>query len=135
MGYREMRRSRYRPPEHWVLSSKSTYECDHPLYSKCTLYWDGEIGLAVVQERFNTKTKTSWIGPIDPWLVDDIKQQSGWKTYFKENAAKGVNGLYPTVTIRKLMRDLGMKSMPSSTYEEARMEYLTLGKVPTLKGE
>lgn len=135
MGYREMRKSRYSPPEHWVLSNKSTYECDHPLYSKCTLYWDGEVGLAVVQERFNTKTKTSWIGPIDPWLVDDIKQQDGWENYFKEHAAKGINGLYPTVRVRELMRDLGMKSMPSSTHEEARLEYLTLGRVPTLKGE
>lgn len=31
--------------------------CDHPVYDKCTLFKMGEKDLAVIQQRFDQKTK------------------------------------------------------------------------------
>ena len=32
---------------------------DHPVYDKCTLFKMGEKGLAVIQQRFDQKTKST----------------------------------------------------------------------------
>lgn len=35
------------------------YECDHEVYSKCTLYLIGNKGIAVIQQRFDAKNKSN----------------------------------------------------------------------------
>lgn len=118
----------YEPPEHWSVNKGQVYKCDHPLYSQCTLYSKDGVGLAVVQERFNGKTKMSWLGPIDPWLVDDIASQPGWIDFFADHAKAPENGLYPTTTIRKVMWALRMKPLEQTDYEKARSKHITFGR-------
>ena len=73
--------------------------------------------MAVVQQRFNSRLKVTWWGPIDPWLVDDIWQQDGFERLFESKADKACNGLYPTVTVRKVMWELRMRPLPRQYWE------------------
>lgn len=107
----------YQKPETWD-SAGETYICDHPMYNRCTLFRDGERGLAVIQEHFNNKTKARWWGTVDPWLAGDLYFHSGFKKFFDENAGRiDENGLYPTITVRKIMWALRMKPLPKEYWE------------------
>ena len=44
------------------------YACNHPLYSFCTLFKIGDRGIAVIQQRFDPDTKTTWWSDIDTEL-------------------------------------------------------------------
>lgn len=91
--------------------------CNHPVYNKCTLYQMGNRGLAVIQQRYNEKTKSTWWGIIDPWLTDHIYLHPKFKEYFEERSGEIQNGLYPTVTVRQLMWSLKMKPIPRERWE------------------
>lgn len=96
----------------------SVYMCNHPLYNRCTLYLEDDLGLAVIQQRFNKKNKFTWWGPIDRVLIDDIYSHDGFKEYFMRNASKADSeGLYPTVELRKLMWALRMKPLKREYWE------------------
>ena len=110
----------YERPETWTVNSGTIHTCDHPIYSKCTLYLKDGRGVAIVQKRFSKKTKTFWWGPIDPWLVDDISSQKGWANWFDKNADGPIDDIYPTFTIRKVMWALRMKPLPRDPYEKSR---------------
>ena len=93
------------------------YICNHPVYNRCTLYKIGEKGLAVIQQRFDTNTKsTSWT-EIDLQLTDDLYLHPGFKVFFEQRAGEAVNGLYPTVSIRQLMWALKMKPLRRERWE------------------
>lgn len=92
-----------------------TYACDHPLYDSCTLYFIGNRGLAVIQQR--VKGKHTYWSEIDPWLVDVIYLQDGFKQYFDTRSGAEHNGLYPTVTVRQIMWALKMKPLPKERWE------------------
>jgi hypothetical protein len=77
----------------------------------------GDKGLAVVQQRFNKRNKTTWWSYIDPWLVNDIFRNKYFIEYFNENAETCKDGLYPTVTVRKIMWALRMKPLPKERWE------------------
>lgn len=94
-----------------------TYECDHPVYNKCTLIKMGKRGLAIIQQRYDTDTKTTWWGEIDPWLTDTLYLHTSFKKYFDERSDADNNGLYPTVTIRQIMWALKMKPIPRERWE------------------
>lgn len=104
-------------PEETVRRSNRTYKCDHPLYSACTLYKDGDKGLAVVQQRFNEQLKVFWWGPIDPWLVDAIFSREEFSEYFLKKSGDCTDGLYPTVTVRQIMWALRMKPLKKTWWE------------------
>lgn len=91
--------------------------CDHPVYNKCTLYQIENRGLAVIQQRYDEKTKSTWWGIIDPWLTDSIYLHPKFKEYFEERSGENQNGLYPTVTVRQLMWSLKMKPIPRERWE------------------
>lgn len=95
----------------------TTYECEHPVYDKCTLYLMDNRGLAVIQQRFDPKTKTTSWGEIDPWLTDDLYLHPKFREYFEERSEKCKDGLYPTVTIRQIMWSLRMKPIPKERWE------------------
>lgn len=107
----------YERPESYLVTKGITYDCDAELYSRCTLYKDGELGLAVIQERFNSKLKIFWWGPIDPWLIDEIHDHTRFKLYFDEHAGVAKDGVYPTVTVRSCMYHLGMKPLKKQYWE------------------
>ena len=95
------------------------YICDHPVYDNCTLFKIGDNGLAVIQQRYDPKTKKTWWGEIDDWLTDDLYLHPNFKKFFDERAGKCTDGLYPTVSIRQIMWALKMKPIPRERWETA----------------
>lgn len=93
------------------------YECEHTVYSVCTLFKMGSRGLAVIQQRYDETTKTSWWGPIDPWLTDDLYLHTRFIEFFNERAGECTDGLYPTVTVRQMMWALKMKPLQRERWE------------------
>ena len=89
-----------------------THSCDHPVYSKCTLFTIKNKGLAIIQQKYNEVNKTTWWGEVDPWLTDYLDLHTDFKKYFDERSKECSNGLYPTVTIRQIMWALKMKPLP-----------------------
>lgn len=110
----------YQKLDNYIVTKGHTYKCNHPLYDTCTLYLDGDFGLAVIQERFNSTLKTSWWSAIDPWLIDDIFNQPGFADYFNKNSEECRDGLYPTVTVRQIMWALRMKPLAKEAWELAK---------------
>lgn len=110
-------RYHYEKPTVYSTMYGKTYECDHPVYSRCTLYQIGKRGLAVIQQRYSPATKTTWWGEIDPWLTDFIYIHNKFQNYFEERSGEIQNGLYPTVTIRQLMWALKIKPIPKERWE------------------
>lgn len=94
-----------------------TYECDHPVYNRCTLFKEENKGIAVIQQRYNKESKTTWWDEIDPWLTDIIYLNQGFKKLFDNRAGECVDGLYPTITIRQIMWALKMKPIPKERWE------------------
>lgn len=110
---------RYRHIKPGIYSTMygAVYTCNHPVYERCTLFQIGDMGLAVIQQRFNESSKTTKWTEIDPWLTDDIYLNTRFKTYFFKHAKKPVHGLYPTVTIRQIMWGLKMKPLQKERWE------------------
>lgn len=110
-------RYHYEKPTIYVSMYGLIYTCDHPVYSRCTLFQIGDKGLAVIQQRFNRNTKQTWWTEIDPWITDDLYLHPKFKEYFDERAGLSTNGLYPTVTVRQIMWALKMKPIPRNRWE------------------
>ena len=94
-----------------------TYICRHPVYTRCTLYKIAGRGLAVIQQQYDSDTKHTWWSEIDQDLTGELYLHPGFLGYFEKNAGKGVNGLYPTVTVRQIMWALRMKPLPKQRWE------------------
>ena len=106
----------YEKPKEYSQVFGKTYECDHPVYDRCTLYLISGKGLAVIQQRVNCK-HTYWT-EIDPWLVDYIYSKEGFLDYFDKYAAPATDdGLYPTVTVRQIMWGLKIKPIKRQVWE------------------
>lgn len=114
----EYMRYYYEKPDQFKVTKARVFNCDHPLYSKCTLFEHDGKGLAVVQRRYNQTHKTWWWSQIDPWLIDDIFNKEGFIEFFEEHAGNCTDGLYPTVTVRKLMWALKMKPIKKEFWEK-----------------
>lgn len=108
-------RYHYEKPAIYLATYGSTYICNHPVYSKCTLFQIGDKGLAVIQQRCKSK-RTYWT-EIDPWLNDTLYLHPKFKEYFDKRACEPVDGLYPTVTIRQIMWALKIKPLPKERWE------------------
>lgn len=107
----------YEVPDKYYVHYGKTYQCDHKVYSKCTLYLIGNKGLAVIQQRYEPLTKHTYWGPIDEWLIDELYLHPLFKKYFDKNSDKCTDGLYPTVTIRQIMWGLKMKPIKREPWE------------------
>ena len=110
-------RYHYKKPAIYTSMYGVIYECDHPVYDRCTLYKIGNNGLAVIQQRFNKKMKATFWTEIDPWLTDTLYLHPKFKEYFDKRSGECVNNLYPTVTIRQIMWALKMKPIPKQRWE------------------
>lgn len=110
-------RYHYEKPAIYLSMYGDTYSCNHPVYDKCTLFELDGKGLAIIQQRYNTDTKTTWWGEIDPWLTDILYLHPKFNEYFKERARSATDGLYPTVTIRQIMWALKIKPIPRERWE------------------
>lgn len=94
-----------------------TYICDHPVYNSCTLYQMNNKGLAVIQQRYDSETKTTRWGEVDPWLTDELYLHPKFKKLFNERSGECMDGLYPTITVRQLMWALKMKPLKKERWE------------------
>lgn len=110
-------RYHYEKPDIYFAMYGATYECDHPVYDKCTLFEIGDKGLAVIQQRYDNSSKTTWWGEIDPWLNDVLYLHPKFKKFFDERAGTLTDGLYPTATIRQIMWALKLKPLPRERWE------------------
>lgn len=110
-------RYHYEKPLIYSSSYGITYKCDHPVYDKCTLFKMDNMGLAIIQQRYNPNDKTTHWGEIDPWLTDSLYLHENFIEYFEKRAGECVDGLYPTVTIRQIMWALKMKPIPRERWE------------------
>ncbi len=110
-------RYHYKKRDFDVTAYGELYICDHPVYSRCTLFKMRDKGLAVIQQRYDAKTKTTWWGEIDSWLCIDLYTQERFLSYFQERAGECKDGLYPTVTIRQMMWALRMKPLQKERWE------------------
>lgn len=110
-------RYHYEKPTIYLSTYGDTYECDHPVYDRCTLFKMENKGLAVIQQRHDSDDKTTWWGEIDPWLTDTLYLHPKFKEYFDTRAGEPIDGLYPTVTIRQIMWALKLKPIPRERWE------------------
>lgn len=110
-------RYHYKKPSTYRSIFGITHICNHPVYDKCTLFQIGKRGLAVIQQRYDSNTKSTWWCEIDPWLTDDLYLHPKFKKFFDERAGEGTDGLYPTVTIRQIMWALKLKPIPRERWE------------------
>ena len=110
-------RYHYEKPSMYLSKYGTTYNCDHVVYDNCTLFEIGNKGLSIIQQRYDSDTKTTRWGEIDPWLTDDLYLNPGFKKYFDAKSGKCTDGLYPTVTIRQIMWGLKMKPLRKQRWE------------------
>lgn len=110
-------RYHYDKPNIFLSMYGRTHVCEHPIYDRCTVFEIDGRGIAVIQQRFDEETKSTWWGELDPWLTDDIYLHPGFREYFNTRAATCMYGLYPTVTVRQLMWALKMKPLPRERWE------------------
>ena len=110
-------RYHYEKPMLYSSLYGETYHCNHPVYDRCTLYKIHNKGLAIIQQRYNPKTKSTRWSEIDSWLTDMLYLHPQFKKYFDERAETAIDGLYPTVTIRQIMWALKIKPIPRERWE------------------
>lgn len=110
-------RYHYEKPDMYASLYGTIYICNHPVYSRCTLFKIGDKGLAVIQQRFDKDTKRTWWEEIDPWLTDTLYLHKGFKDFFDKRSGIHKCGLYPTVTIRQIMWALKIKPIPRERWE------------------
>lgn len=110
-------RYHYEKPSMFMSMYGQIYICNHPVYSKCTLYKIGNKGLAVIQQRHDPISKTTWWGEIDSWLTDELYLHRRFKEFFDSRAGECMDSLYPTVTIRQIMWALKIKPMKRERWE------------------
>lgn len=111
-------RYHYQKPKNYTVIHGQSYRCDHPVYSRCTLFKKNDKGLAVIQQRYDPYSKKTWWNEIDLWLNDEIANHPLFPGYFDDRAGViGEDGLYPTVTVRQVMWGLRMKPLKRELWE------------------
>lgn len=97
--------------------SCSIYICDHAVYNRCTLYTKGDVGLALIQQRYSKATKHTRWTELDPGLGDELYSNEHFEELFSKYAGPVSNGLYPTLTIRQAMWFMRMKPLKRQKWE------------------
>jgi len=110
-------RYHYKKPNTYSSLYGKHHFCKHPIYDSCTLYLIKDRGLAVIQQRFDPNTKSTWWSELDPWLIDDIYLNPGFKGFFDKRSGPCTDGIYPTVTVRQLMWALKLKPIKKERWE------------------
>lgn len=110
-------RYHYEKPTIYLSMYGKRYICDHPVYDSCTLFEIGDKGLAVIQQRYDAETKSTFWTEVDAWLTDAIYVHPKFKEFFDERAGTCTDGFWPTVTIRQIMWALKMKPLQKQRWE------------------
>lgn len=80
-------------PEIYLSLYGERYICEHPVYNSCTLYRIEKRGLAVIQQRFDSETKSTWWSEVDPWITDALYLHPDFREYFEMRAGVCTDGL------------------------------------------
>ena len=104
-------------PKIYISTHGQTHTCNHPVYTRCTLYLIDNKGLAVIQQRFDSDTKTTWWGELDPWLTDELYLHPSFTDVFTKRGGMSTDDIYPTITVRQLMWALKMKPLSKARWE------------------
>lgn len=110
-------RYHYEKPDVYLSKYGQLHICAHPVYTSCSLFKIGDKGLAVIQQRFDPRTKSTRWGELDPWLTDDLYLHPKFKQYFDKRSGTCTDDIYPTVTVRQIMWALKMKPLPRERWE------------------
>ena len=110
-------RYHYEKPKIYSSFYGELYICNHPVYSRCTLFYMDDKGLAVIQQRFDSSNKNTYWGEIDAWVTDALYLHPYFKEYFNLRAKAPCQGIYPTVTVRQIMWAFKMKPLPKERWE------------------
>ena len=110
-------RYHYSKPPIYLSMYGKLHICNHPVYDRCTLFTIENKGLAVIQQRFDQESKSTWWSELDPWLTDDIYLHPRFKEFFDKRSGPSTDGLYPTVSVRQIMWALKMKPIPRERWE------------------
>ena len=111
-------RYHYKPPKIYLALYGQIYDCNHPVYSRCTLYLIDDRGLSVIQQRYRPEDKSTYWTEIDPYLVDAIFMSDGFMDYFDRKAGPiKPDGCYPTVTVRQIMWAIRAKPLRREPWE------------------
>lgn len=105
------------PPSLSKQAFGEIYICDHPVYDRCTLYKYGKRGIAVIQQRYDEKTKHTYWTEIDDWIANALWLDVKFHAYLREHAREPVDGLYPTSTVRQVMWACRIKPMKKESWE------------------
>ena len=62
-------RYHYEKPEFYASMYGEIYICDHPVYTRCTLFVIGDKGLSIIQQRYEADTKKTWWSEVDPFSI------------------------------------------------------------------
>ena len=95
----------------------SIYICDHPVYSRCTLFLIRDKGLAIIRQYYNPDTKCTYWRELGNNLAADIYLHPKFEAYFNKHSKACKDGVYPTVTVRQIMWALRMKPLPKKRWE------------------
>lgn len=110
-------RYHYKKPDTYYVNYGQTYICNHRVYSECTLFVLRGKGIAIIQQRFDKETKSTYWTSIDPWLNDELYLHPKFLEFFESRSDYPIDGLYPTVTIRQIMNYLKMKPLKKEQWE------------------
>ena len=90
----------------------------HPAYNSYTLFYHDRKGLAVIRQYYNSRLKITWWGALDDELAEKIAKNEAFYRYFERLAGgSDENEVYPTVTLRQVMRGIGIKAPKKQLWE------------------
>lgn len=110
-------RYHYEKPPLYIEMYGKLYICNHPVYSRGTLFQIDDRGLVVIQQRFSPEAKATYWSEVDPWLANDLYLHPKFKEFFDNHAGTCTDELYPTVTVRQIMWALKMKPLRKERWE------------------
>lgn len=110
-------RYHYERKKHYTTIYGKRHKCNHKVYSYCTLFKINNLGLAIIQQRYDAQNKHTYWTEIDEDLTDSIYLHENFETVFYAYAAKSQNGIYPTLSVRQIMYALKMKPLKREVWE------------------
>lgn len=81
-------RYHYEKPKIYRSRYGLTYERDHPVYHRHALFKMDSRGLSIIQQRYDSDTKTTHWTEIDSWLTDELYLHPKFKNFFSISEPK-----------------------------------------------
>lgn len=105
------------PPPASIRRFGETYICNHPVYSRCTLFKIEKRGLAIIQQRYVERNKHTYWTEIDPWIANALYLLPKFHRLLDDRAKEPVDGIYPTMSVRQVMWAVRMKPLKRERWE------------------